>query len=92
MRVRHVDSGWLGTVTPDVSGEAPGLTVGAEPAHCLLFEPPYGPQVPAVVCVAWDHPDAVLVAWMRTERLRPVEVGRDRPRRRTWAAVRRAAR
>jgi hypothetical protein len=76
MRVRHAESGWVGTVTPDVCGEPPGFAVDGESAHCLLFEPPYGRRpAPAVVCVAWDHPAAVEVAWMRPERLRPAGDG-----------------
>lgn len=72
LRVRHTDSGWLGTVTADAPGQAPGITVGDEPAaHCLLFAPPYGQNVPAVVCVAWDRAGAAEVAWMRTEWLQP---------------------
>jgi hypothetical protein len=80
-RVRHAGSGWLGTVTADTSGQAPGITVGSDvgpgAAHGLLFEPPYGRRVPAVVCVAWDRAEAGRVAWMRLEQLRHLNDPRE---------------
>jgi hypothetical protein len=75
-RVRHTCSGWVGTVTTDTSRQAPGITTGSEPAHGLLFEPPYDAErgVPAVVYVVWDRAEpAGLVAWMRTEHLRRLD-------------------
>jgi hypothetical protein len=69
-RVRHLNSGWAGTVTPDPCRQAPGIAVGSDAAHALLFTPPYcGQDVPGVVCVAWDRPEAVDVAWIRTGHL-----------------------
>jgi hypothetical protein len=70
-RVRHVGSGWVGTVTRDTSEHAPPIVAGQAPAHGLLFAPPYcGRDVPAVVGIAWDHGEAAEVAWMRPGRLR----------------------
>lgn len=61
-RVQHTWSRWTGTIVADDSGDAPGATADAAPAHADV-------GTILAVCVRWDdHPKAL--AWINTAWLR----------------------